>query len=96
MTDTARIYVDFLNADGDGRLILSCYGTSRDLARHNIELEEGLKLTFYSDDADDAGNPDDLVVQGIVQYDKLSGQWVAVIDWDAIRHASDYRGPYIE
>jgi hypothetical protein len=89
--DTKRIYVDFLKADDEGRLILSCYGTLRDLAHFGIELKEGLVLTFYSDDADDAGNPDDLIVQGVVQHDETSNQWVAVIDWSAITHVSDYQ-----
>ncbi len=84
-----RVYVDFLKTDDEGRLILSCYGTMQDLARYGIELREGLALTFYSDDADDAGNPDDLIVEGVVQYDKTSNQWVALIDWNAIRHVSD-------
>ncbi len=92
--DAQRVYVDFLKTDDEGRLILSCYGTMQDLARYGIELKEGLALTFYSDDADDTGNPDDLIVQGVVQYDKTSNQWVALIDRNAIRHVSDYQEQY--
>ena len=93
MLDSIRIYADFQKVDDEGRLILSTYGTTEDLARNGIELKEGLVLTFYSDDADDAGNPDDLIVQGVVRYNEALQQWVAVIDWDAIKHVSDYEEP---
>ena len=89
MLDSIRIYADFHKVDDEGRLILSSYGTTEDLAKSGIELKEGLVLTFYSDDADDAGNPDDLIVQGVVRYDEALKQWVAVIDWNAIKHVSD-------
>lgn len=90
MKDGAKVYADFQKVDDEGRLILTCAGTVRDLARHRIELTEGLVLTFYSDDADDEGKPDDLLVEGTVQYDESAGRWVALIDRDAIKHASDY------
>ena len=91
MKDDAKVYADFQKVDDEGRLILTCAGTARDLARHRIELREGLVLTFYSDDADDDGNPDDLLVEGTVRYDAAAGHWVALIDWGAIKHASDYQ-----
>lgn len=94
MLDSVRIYADFQKVDDDGRLILSCYGTAKDLAQNSIDLKEGLVLTFYSDDADDAGNRDDLIVQGVVRYNEALQQWVAVIDWDAIKHVSDYEEPH--
>lgn len=90
MNNSVRIYVDFLNADDEGRLILTCAGTIRDLDFHNIQLEEGLNLTFYSDDGDDDGNPDDLIVEGTVHYDKSFDRWTAIIDWNAIKHVSDF------
>ncbi|HEU4509805.1 MAG TPA: hypothetical protein VFR78_16330 [Pyrinomonadaceae bacterium] len=92
MVDSIRIYADFLKVDDEGRLILSCRGTMEDLANSGIELKDGLVLTFYSDDADDAGNPDDLIVQGVVRYNDSLKQWVAVIDWNAIKHVSDNEG----
>lgn len=89
MPSTNRIYVDFQKADDEGRLVLTCAGTIRDLALHGIQLKEGMRLTFYSDDVDDNGNPDDLIVDGIVHYDKSSKRWTAVIDWNSIMHFSD-------
>lgn len=86
---TPRIYADFQKVDAQGRLVLSCIGTVQDLARHGIELKSGLVLTFYSDDADDEGNPDDLIVEGVIEFDGALNQWVARIDWKAIKHASE-------
>ncbi len=84
-----RIYADFQNLDDTNRLRLTCAGTHQDLARHGIQLHEGLGLTFYSDDADDHGQPDELRVEGVVHYDADGHCWVATIDWAAIRHASE-------
>jgi hypothetical protein len=53
-----KIYAAFQDLDYGNRLRLTCVGTSQDLARHGIQLQEGLVLTFYTDDADDAGHPD--------------------------------------
>lgn len=90
MLNPVRIYADFQKVDDEGRLVLTTAGTWSDLARHGLELREGLTLTFYSDDADDDGNPDDLVVEGSVGYDEQAGHWTATIDWQAIKHVSDY------
>jgi hypothetical protein len=53
---------------------------------------DGLVLTFDRDDADDAGGPDELRVEGVVRYNEEEGCWVASIDWSALRHASDEPG----
>jgi hypothetical protein len=90
MLNPARVYADFQKVDDEGRLILTCQGTLQDLARHGIELREGLVLTFYSDDADDEGNPGDLIAEGLVQFDRNANHWTATINWQAIKHASDY------
>jgi len=87
--NTPRIYADFQNLDDHNRLRLNCAGTSQDLARHGIELREGLVLTFYMDDADDRGQPDDLLADGRVEFNTEEGCWVAVVDWSALRQASE-------
>jgi hypothetical protein len=86
-----KVYADFQNLDDDNRLKLTCVGTSEDLARQGIQLREGMVLTFYTDDADDQGRPDELRVEGVVHYDEGEGCWVAAVDWAAVRHASDER-----
>ena len=84
-----RVYADFQNLDDANRLRLTCAGTHRHLERQEIQLREGLVLTLYTDDAADDGRPDEMRVQGVVHYDEGQRCWVAAIDWECIRHASD-------
>jgi hypothetical protein len=86
-----KVYADFQNADSHGRLRLNCVGTVEDLSEQQVELSEGLLLTLYSDDVDDKGALDELLVEGVASYSKEEHCWVAAIDWDAICHASDGR-----
>lgn len=87
-----RVYADFNNADPEGRLRLNCAGTIADLSHLGLQLREGLVLTVYMDDTDDQGQPDDLEAVGVVEHSQ-DGGWVARIDWDAVRHASETRFP---
>jgi hypothetical protein len=84
-----RVYADFQNLDDENRLRLTCAGTRRDLERQGIELREGMNLTLYTDDANDNGQPDELLAEGIVEYNEAEKCWVARIDWQALRHASE-------
>jgi hypothetical protein len=87
-----KVYADFHNADSQGRLRLNCVGTMEDLAQQHIELREGLLLTLYSDDVDDQGQLDELLVEGVVSFSEAEHCWVAAIDWAAIHHASQSQG----
>jgi hypothetical protein len=84
-----KIYADFHNLDDSNGLRLTCAGTQEDLARQCIELYEGMVLTFYMDDADDQGEPDELRAEGVDHYDESESTWIASVDWSAILHASD-------
>jgi hypothetical protein len=84
-----RIYADFHNADSQGRIRLNCIGTIEDLSKQKVTLRAGLPLTLYSDDLDDKGQLDELLVDGIASFSEEEHCWVATIDWAAIRHASD-------
>ena len=84
-----RVYADFQNLDDDNRLRLTCAGTMRDLERSATQLSPGLVLTLYTDDEDDDGNPDEMRVDGVVSYDDEQQCWVASVDWNALRHASE-------
>jgi len=86
-----RIYVDFMKTDDQGRLLLTCIGTRRDLETQGIQLREGLVLHVYSDDLDEQGNRDDLVADGIARFDPDNHRWVLEVDPDAIRNASDLK-----
>jgi hypothetical protein len=63
-----RIYVDFQNADSHGRLRLNCAGTVDDLVRQHLELRDVGELTLYSDDLDDKGQLDELMINGTVSF----------------------------
>jgi hypothetical protein len=91
MTDAQRIWVDFLKTDDAGRLLLTARGTIADLEREGLQLREGLKLSVYSDDADDAGKPDDLVATGIVRRDERVGRWVLELDRTTLGHRSELK-----
>lgn len=81
-----RIYL-YLGAGRDGRHVFS-KGTFDDLKAAEIEPLAGLRLEFYSDDANDLGAQDNLLFEGVVGYDKDEATWYAVIDWDSLRHES--------
>ncbi len=87
-----KVYADFHNADSQGRIRLNCLGTVEDLAQQQVELSEGLALTLYSDDVDEKGQLDELLVDGVVSFSEKEHCWVAAIDWTAIHHASDGGG----
>jgi hypothetical protein len=72
----SRVFVDFHNADEQGRLRLNCIGTIEDLARQQAELENGQQLKLYSED---------LEVDGVVQFSEDEKVWVATIDWNQIK-----------
>ena len=84
-----KVYADFHNADSEGRLRLNCIGTVQDLSRQKIQLREGLQLTLFADDVDNNGQRDEILTEGTVTYSAVEKLWVAIIDWDAIRHPSD-------
>jgi hypothetical protein len=86
---TPRVYADFQNLDDENRIRLTCTGTRRDLERQGIELREGMALTLYADDANDRGQSDEMLAAAIVHYDEAEECWVAAIDWNAIRRASE-------
>ena len=73
-----RIFADFHNSDTFGRVRLNCVGTLKDLSCQQIVLQDGVRLTLYSED---------LEADGTVQYSDDESIWVAVIDWDAVRRS---------
>ncbi|MBO0700470.1 MAG: hypothetical protein J2P46_18880 [Zavarzinella sp.] len=86
-----RLYADFQNLDDEGRVRLNTQGTLQDLARLNRTLTDGAPVVLYTDDADEEGRPDDLLVDAVAQR-TAEGAWVADADWHSLRHASD-EGP---
>jgi hypothetical protein len=72
----SRIFVDFHNADEQGRLRLNCIGTLEDLASQHAELENGQRITLYGEE---------LEADGVVQFSENEKIWIAAIDWNQIR-----------
>jgi hypothetical protein len=99
MSTLPQIYTDFHNADAQGRLRLTCIGSVNDLARQQVQLHEGIDLLLYCDDVDDEGREARLLVEGTATYSQDEQCWVAVIDWQQIRHelspipAASHPGP---
>jgi hypothetical protein len=92
---TAKFYADFQNLEEDNRFRLTRAGTVEDLSRQGIRLRGGQVLTFDIDDADDRSRPDELRVDGTVQYNEGEECWVVRVIWTTLRHASDERSPRI-
>jgi hypothetical protein len=69
-----EIWCDF-NARMTKRGYLPTNGTIRDLAALGLTLEEavGCRFVFVSDDADEHGNPDDIMCNGIIVRDEKFG-----------------------
>jgi hypothetical protein len=86
-----RVYADFQNLDDENRVRLDTAGTRHDLARLGLQLADGLSLTLYTDDADEGGRPDDLLVDAVIRVGDDRG-WVAQADWATLRHVSDEAG----
>ena len=70
------IFADFMNADPEGRVRLSCVGTIKDLARLGVRLVDGLRVTLTDEE---------LEADAEVVYSTDEHIWVAKIDWNAIR-----------
>jgi hypothetical protein len=74
--ETKRVFADFHNADAQGRVRLNCIGTVEDLARQQISLQAGQRLTIFGEE---------LETDGTVEYSAEEGVWVVAIDWSALR-----------
>lgn len=84
-----EIYGDFNNLDDHNRIRLTTLGSVTAIARLGIQLRDGLELTITMDDADDAGNPDDLTADAVIRYNDEEKCWVAQIDWDQVKNRSE-------
>ena len=93
LLDKPRVYAD-LNVGwrvGDNYIIsLSSHATESDLRQLGHPLTPGLVVNFWTDDGDDAGNPDPLLFQGTIQFDEDTQNWVARVVWNDFHNASDY------
>ena len=82
----------FLSAAGhypNVRNYLTPIGTRDDLKRTGLKLKDGLRVKVYSDDADNDGNPDDLLFEGVVHFDSEKEVWYALLDPASFHHRSE-------
>jgi hypothetical protein len=84
-----KLWVDFQNSSKKGVRLL-CKGTLDEIERNNVVLSNGLKLLLWTEDEDEKGNPDNLVVEAIVEFDEDENCWVAVYEGKTIKHESEF------
>ena len=74
---TPRIWVELNEWDHVERTVPLPPASIEALARRGIELRDGATVHLYADDPDDAGNRDDLIMDGVAHYDAATGRWYA-------------------
>lgn len=90
MSTCAMIFADFNDLLSSPQCVwLDSVGARGDLDRLGLELSEGLAIVVYDHDLDVDGNRDDILADAIVARDGDSGRWIAIIDRNTLRHASD-------
>ena len=87
-----EVFCDF-NAAMTEDCFLLTRGSYDDLERLGLTVEQaaGIRFTFYTGDADEDGNSDDLLADGIVVRHEKFG-WVAQIEMSTFRHRSETLG----
>jgi hypothetical protein len=80
-----EIYCDLNARMTDRGYSLQRNGSVSDLSKLGLTLESavGRRFTFFMDDSDEEGNPDDIVFNGVVVHDPEWG-YLAVMDDDDV------------
>lgn len=92
---TMRVRADFNGLFGE-LLCLSHKDTCEDANGNPVALVAGIVLTAFDEDADEHGNPDDLIASGTVERSPRwlqcnGSRWVLRIDRNGVSHESDLR-----
>jgi hypothetical protein len=90
---TPRLHADFNGLFGD-LLCLSHNETCKDEMDNEVRLLNGMIVTAFDGDADDAGNRDNIIATGIVEPSPAwlacrGSKWALRIDENGVRHESD-------
>ncbi len=85
--DLKRVYADLNKLDGD-EIPLTTLGTVWDLAYHNLELSENIRLPMWTDDGDKDGIFDPILFTAIIKRSP-EGIWYAQINREELIHFSD-------
>ncbi len=78
--DRPRIYVDFNEMVEPELVLLSRDDQKVDSAGNTVTLAEGLRVHVYMDDADDDGNPTNLLATGVAERNRET-TWSAHVRW---------------
>ena len=86
--------VDFNEMVDFDLVLLSAEDSKVDASGATIQLREGMMISIYMDDFDDAGNADNLVATGVVEKNSKSGwanhvRWCCRIDRDGVLPQSE-------
>jgi hypothetical protein len=80
MTSRPVVRADFQNASPDGRLRLNTTGSTADLVSLPDGPKIGLEITLVAQE---------LSCDGVLEYSDSEDMWVARIDWNDVRDATD-------
>ncbi len=72
-----KIFVDFNNADSNGRIRLNTNGTLSDIEKYKIELLEGREILIFDDDEFEA--------IGVLKFSPEENIWLAELDWENLK-----------
>lgn len=78
MTEIPKLFADFNNADQQGRVRLNTNGTFADIKKLNLDFKEDMQVLLDDNDR--------LTTIGHVKYSDEEKIWVAVINWNEIKH----------
>jgi hypothetical protein len=84
-----RVFADFQKLDDLGRAVLTTTASLRDLDAIEGGPREGLAVALYADDQTEAGEPDELQVDGVLEFDSEQRCWAGRFDSACFRHVSD-------
>jgi hypothetical protein len=76
----------FLGSNGETlrrrlQIVAQLPTSQRTIERQGIELREGTTLTLYSDDANDEGQPDELLADAVVHYNRWASPRAIPCAW---------------
>lgn len=98
--DKARIYIDFNEVVDKGVYLLSKDDIKLDSLGNPVIFFEGMRISIYSDDADDEGRRDNLIAEAtaikvnLSEYNPPSWRevkWCCRVDMDSLMHESDLK-----
>ena len=94
--DKARIYIDFNEMVSGDVYLLSKDDIKNDSSGNPVAFYEGMHISIYSDDSDDAGRTDNLLGEAVavkIDLDKYPNwrkvKWCCRVDMDSLMHESD-------